>query len=86
MPSPQANFTVHTILKSYIHIPTYLQESYCLVLLCYKENLSKPFEEASSFLNHIGAQLAVLCPSSSIPAATMNMPLPPGTLMISVID
>lgn len=53
-------------------------ESYCLVLLCYKENLSKPFEEASSFLNHIGAQLAVLCPSSSIPAATMNMPLPPG--------
>ncbi|XP_042438126.1 homeobox protein knotted-1-like 1 [Zingiber officinale] len=56
-------------------------ESYCLVLLCYKENLSKPFEEASSFLNHISAQLATLCPSSSskpAAAAAMNMALHPG--------
>ncbi|WOL15988.1 homeobox protein knotted-1-like 1 [Canna indica] len=40
-------------------------ESYCLVLLRYKENLSKSFEEASSFLNEINAQLANLCKGSS---------------------
>uniref|UniRef100_A0A1D1Z1V5 Homeobox protein knotted-1-like 1 n=1 Tax=Anthurium amnicola TaxID=1678845 RepID=A0A1D1Z1V5_9ARAE len=36
-------------------------ESYCRVLLRYKEELSKPFDEATSFLSTIEMQLSDLC-------------------------
>nr|BAA76750.1 KN1-type homeobox protein [Nicotiana tabacum] len=36
-------------------------ESYCAVLLKYKEELSKPFDEATTFLNNIESQLSSLC-------------------------
>ncbi|CAA0818381.1 Homeobox protein knotted-1-like 6 [Striga hermonthica] len=36
-------------------------ESYCDVLVKYKRDLSRPFDEATSFLNNIETQLANLC-------------------------
>ncbi|KAJ3676075.1 hypothetical protein LUZ60_003487 [Juncus effusus] len=36
-------------------------ESYCRVLVRYKEELSKPFDEAASFLSSIETQLSNLC-------------------------
>lgn len=38
-----------------------LKESYCEVLHRYKEELSKPFYEATTFLNNIESQLSNLC-------------------------
>ncbi|CAO2184815.1 unnamed protein product [Urochloa humidicola] len=45
-------------------------ESYCRVLVRYKEELSRPFDEAASFLSSIQAQLSNLCSGGSSPAAT----------------
>ncbi|XP_062197353.1 homeobox protein knotted-1-like 1 [Phragmites australis] len=45
-------------------------ESYCRVLIRYKEELSRPFDEAASFLSSIQAQLSNLCSGGSSPAAT----------------
>ncbi|RRT34050.1 hypothetical protein B296_00042362 [Ensete ventricosum] len=53
------------------------QESYCLALVRYKEDLSKPFDEAASFLNDIEMQLNNLCKacsSAATTAATGNSP------------
>ena len=36
----------------------------------YKEELSRPFDEAASFLSSIQAQLSNLCSAGSSPAAT----------------
>ncbi|CAD5195416.1 homeobox protein knotted-1-like 1 [Musa acuminata AAA Group] len=44
-------------------------ESYCHVLVRYKEELLKPFDEAASFLNDIEMQLTKLCKGSSSAAA-----------------
>ncbi|RWW68706.1 hypothetical protein BHE74_00023759 [Ensete ventricosum] len=53
-------------------------ESYCHVLVRYKEELLKPFDEAASFLNHIEMQLTDLCKGPSAAptasAATGNSP------------
>ncbi|CAL9154500.1 homeobox protein knotted-1-like 1 [Musa acuminata AAA Group] len=53
-------------------------ESYCHVLVRYKEELLKPFDEAASFLNHIEMQLTDLCKGPSTAptasAATGNSP------------
>ncbi|NP_001290498.1 homeobox protein knotted-1-like 1 [Elaeis guineensis] len=53
-------------------------ESYCRVLQRYKEELSKPFNEAASFLNSIEMQLSNLCKgrttSSSTTGGTGNSP------------
>ncbi|KAG1338798.1 Homeobox protein knotted-1-like 1 [Cocos nucifera] len=53
-------------------------ESYCRVLQRYKEELSKPFNEAASFLNSIEMQLSNLCKgrttSSTTTTATGNSP------------
>ena len=46
------------------------QDSYCRVLVRYKEELSRPFDEAASFLSSIQAQLSNLCSGGSSPAAT----------------
>jgi len=40
------------------------------VLVRYKEELSRPFDEAASFLSSIQAQLSNLCSGVSSPAAT----------------
>ncbi|KQK04078.1 homeobox protein knotted-1-like 1 [Brachypodium distachyon] len=45
-------------------------ESYCRVLVRYKEELSRPFDEAASFLSSIQTQLSNLCSGGSSPAAT----------------
>ncbi|KAL6850028.1 hypothetical protein ACP4OV_020655 [Aristida adscensionis] len=45
-------------------------DSYCQVLVRYKEELSRPFDEAASFLSSIQAQLSNLCSGSSSPAGT----------------
>uniref|UniRef100_A0A0D9V036 KNOX1 domain-containing protein n=1 Tax=Leersia perrieri TaxID=77586 RepID=A0A0D9V036_9ORYZ len=45
-------------------------EAYCRVLVRYKEELSRPFDEAASFLSSIQTQLSNLCSGSSSPAAT----------------
>jgi hypothetical protein len=47
-----------------------IQESYCRVLVRYKEELSRPFDEAASFLSSIQTQLSNLCSGGSSPAAT----------------
>ncbi|KAJ9163763.1 hypothetical protein P3X46_023396 [Hevea brasiliensis] len=40
-------------------------ETYCDVLVKYKSDLSRPFNEATTFLNDVEAQLNTLCNSSS---------------------
>ena len=40
------------------------------MLVRYKEELSRPFDEAASFLSSIQAQLSNLCSGGSSPAAT----------------
>ncbi|KAF0923099.1 hypothetical protein E2562_003323 [Oryza meyeriana var. granulata] len=45
-------------------------EAYCRVLVRYKEELSRPFDEAASFLSSIQTQLSNLCSGGSSPAAT----------------
>ena len=39
----------------------FFKESYCEVLHRYKEELSKPFDEATTFLSGIESQLRSLC-------------------------
>lgn len=46
-----------------------MQEAYCGALVRYKEELSKPFDEAASFLSSIETQLSNLCSSSTSDAA-----------------
>lgn len=46
------------------------QDTYCRVLVRYKEELSRPLDEAASFLSSIQAQLSNLCSGGSSPAAT----------------
>ena len=59
------------------------QEAYCGVLELYKEELSRPFDEAASFLSSVRTQLSTLCVgaaslSGSPPAARLHLPsLPP---------
>ena len=59
------------------------QEAYCGVLEHYKEELSRPLDEAASFLSSIRTQLSTLCGgaaslSGSPPAARLHLPsLPP---------
>ncbi|CAN1310865.1 Homeobox protein knotted-1-like 6, partial [Linum perenne] len=43
-----------------------LQETYCDVLVKYKSDLERPFDEATSFLNNIEIQLRNLCTGASI--------------------
>uniref|UniRef100_A0A0E0C0Y5 Homeobox domain-containing protein n=1 Tax=Oryza meridionalis TaxID=40149 RepID=A0A0E0C0Y5_9ORYZ len=45
-------------------------EAYCRVLVRYKEELSRPFDEAASFLSSIQTQLSNLCSGATSPAAT----------------
>ncbi|TVT96812.1 hypothetical protein EJB05_57980 [Eragrostis curvula] len=45
-------------------------DTYCRVLVRYKEELSRPFDEAASFLSSIQAQLSTLCSGGNSPAAT----------------
>nr|ADK26524.1 HERMIT-like protein 3 [Petunia x hybrida] len=47
-------------------------ESYCAVLLKYKEELSKPFDEATTFLNNIESQLTNLCKDNLITSTTTS--------------
>lgn len=47
-------------------------ESYCAVLVKYKEELSKPFDEATTFLNNIESQLTSLCKDSLITSTSFN--------------
>lgn len=47
-------------------------ESYCAVLVKYKEELSKPFDEATSFLNNIESQLSSLCKDNLITSTNFN--------------
>lgn len=46
------------------------QEAYCRVLVRYKEELSRPFDEAASFLSSIQTQLSNLCSGATSPPAT----------------
>ncbi|CAN6550750.1 homeobox protein knotted-1-like 6 [Malus sylvestris] len=45
-------------------------ETYCDILVKYKSDLSRPFDEASSFLSKIETQLTNLCTSSSAHASS----------------
>ncbi|KAG6424892.1 hypothetical protein SASPL_115315 [Salvia splendens] len=45
--------------------------SYCESLRKYKEELSKPFDEARSFLSNIGSQLSHLC-NQNLPSTTIH--------------
>ncbi|KAK6805089.1 hypothetical protein RDI58_002873 [Solanum bulbocastanum] len=47
-------------------------ESYCAVLVKYKEELSMPFDEATSFLNNIESQLSSLCQDNLITSTSFN--------------
>ncbi|KAK8914505.1 Homeobox protein knotted-1-like 1 [Platanthera zijinensis] len=47
-------------------------DSYCRVLAWYKEELSKPFDEASSFLSSIETQFRSLCKPSAAPAISSS--------------
>lgn len=43
----------------------YFMETYCDILVKYKSDLSRPFDEATSFINNIQTQLADLCNGAS---------------------
>ncbi|KAJ8623358.1 hypothetical protein MRB53_031887 [Persea americana] len=45
-------------------------DSYCEVLMRYKEELSRPFDEATTFLNSIESQLSNLCKVTSSTTST----------------
>ncbi|NP_001266275.1 knotted homeodomain protein 4 [Solanum lycopersicum] len=47
-------------------------ESYCAVLVKYKEEFSKPFDEATSFLSNIESQLSSLCKDNLITSTSFN--------------
>ncbi|XP_042061826.1 homeobox protein knotted-1-like 1 isoform X2 [Salvia splendens] len=57
-----------TLLSSYIDCT---KRSYCESLRKYKEELSKPFDEARSFLSNIGSQLSHLC-NQNLPSTTIH--------------
>ncbi|XP_028754477.1 homeobox protein knotted-1-like 6 [Neltuma alba] len=42
-------------------------ETYCDLLIKYKSDLSRPFDEATTFLNEIEIQLSHLCSGASVP-------------------
>ncbi|KAI9111926.1 hypothetical protein K1719_017616 [Acacia pycnantha] len=42
-------------------------ETYCDLLIKYKSDISRPFDEASTFLNDIEIQLSHLCSGASVP-------------------
>lgn len=42
------------------------QETYCDMLVKYKSDLTRPFDEATTFLNKIETQLTDLCSGSSL--------------------
>lgn len=41
------------------------KETYCDVMIKYKSDLAKPFDEATTFLNSVEAQLTSLCGGAS---------------------
>lgn len=47
-------------------------ESYCAVLVKYKEELSKPFDEATTFFNNMESQLSSLCKDNLITSTSFN--------------
>ncbi|VFR01704.1 unnamed protein product [Cuscuta campestris] len=47
-------------------------ESYCEAMYKYKEELSKPFDEAKAFLSSIESQLSSLCKDSSLQTTSFN--------------
>nr|AEX56217.1 knotted-like 2 protein [Dactylorhiza fuchsii] len=49
-----------------------LMDSYCRVLAWYKDELSKPFEEAASFLSSIETQFRSLCKPSAVSAISSS--------------
>ncbi|PKA62319.1 Homeobox protein knotted-1-like 1 [Apostasia shenzhenica] len=48
------------------------KETYCRVLLRYKDELSKPFNDASSFLNSVEAELRELCKASTAASSSSS--------------
>ncbi|KAE8730213.1 Homeobox protein knotted-1-like 6 [Hibiscus syriacus] len=50
-------------------------ETYCDMLLKFKSDLSRPFDEATTFLNKIEIQLRNLCTGSSIRGPSVSAPL-----------
>ncbi|XP_020085717.1 homeobox protein knotted-1-like 1 [Ananas comosus] len=51
-------------------------DSYCRVLVRYKEELSKPFDEAASFLSSIEMQLSNLCTTTTTTTTTISSAAP----------
>ncbi|WJX62016.1 Homeobox protein knotted-1-like 6 [Trifolium repens] len=45
-------------------------ETYCDMLVKYKSDLTRPFDEATTFLNKIETQLSHLCTGASVPNAS----------------
>ncbi|CAJ2647478.1 homeobox protein knotted-1-like 6 [Trifolium pratense] len=45
-------------------------ETYCDMLVKYKSDLTRPFDEATTFLNKIETQLSHLCTGASVPTAS----------------
>ncbi|KAL5996398.1 hypothetical protein ACLOJK_026476 [Asimina triloba] len=56
-------------------------DSYCEVLIRYKEELSKPFDEAATFLSSIEMQLSNLCTGTSTATVSKD---PSGSLIRSL--
>ncbi|GAU33811.1 hypothetical protein TSUD_221480 [Trifolium subterraneum] len=46
-------------------------ETYCDMLVKYKSDLTRPFDEATTFLNKIENQLSHLCTGASVPTASV---------------
>lgn len=56
----QAYYSIQSILNFLVLILYHVQETYCNVLLKYKTDLSRPYDEATTFLNKIETQLSNL--------------------------
>lgn len=56
-----------------------MKETYCDVLMKYKSDLERPFNEATTFLNKVELQLRNLCTGASV----RN---PSGEFSLSLVD
>nr|AMK47994.1 putative homeobox protein knotted-1-like 6 [Lupinus angustifolius] len=74
---------ISTVMKAKIashpHYPRLLQayidcqkENYCNMLVKYKSDLARPFDEATSFLNNMEMQLSHLCTGGANSVPTLN--------------
>lgn len=75
-------FNMNILLLSKLTFFSLTQETYCDMLVKYKSDLARPFDEATTFLNKVEMQLRNLCTSASVRSLS-GQPLFPLFLSVS---